>query len=93
MKRVDDTNWRVWGPLIFASLLFVVFGGKKNGIMTAAVTYGYGTRDEIQASEPDFIFHSPSDLAAFLETKGPPSGCTGSPINPAPGDLLVTCIN
>jgi len=50
-----------------------VFGGKKNGIMTAAVTYGYGTHDEIQASEPDFIFHSPSDLAAFLETKGPPN--------------------
>jgi phosphoglycolate phosphatase len=46
-----------------------ILGGKKNGIMTAAVTYGYGTIDEIKASEPDFIFHSPSDLAAFLETK------------------------
>ncbi len=46
-----------------------IFGGKKNGIMTAAVTYGYGTLDEIKASEPDFIFHSPSDLAAFFETK------------------------
>jgi phosphoglycolate phosphatase len=48
-----------------------VVGGKKNGIMTAALTYGYGTRTEIEASEPDFIFHSPVDLALFLETRGP----------------------
>jgi phosphoglycolate phosphatase len=48
-----------------------IIGGKKNGMMTAAVTYGYGTRDEIESAEPDFVFHSPSELAAFLETKGP----------------------
>lgn len=45
-----------------------IFGGKKNGILTAALTYGYGTREEIEAAKPDFIFHSPSDLAAFLES-------------------------
>lgn len=45
---------------------------KKNGIVTAAVTYGYGTRDEIEASKPDFIFHFPSDLATFLDSKRQP---------------------
>jgi hypothetical protein len=29
MKRVDDTNWRVWGPLVFASLLFVIASAIK----------------------------------------------------------------
>jgi len=43
-------------------------GGKKNGIVTAAVTYGYGSREEIAASKPDYVFESPSDLAAFLES-------------------------
>jgi len=49
-----------------------IIGGKKNGLMTAAVTYGYGTREEIIASKPDMIFASPSDLAAFLESKAVP---------------------
>jgi phosphoglycolate phosphatase len=44
-----------------------IIGGKKNGIATAAVTYGYGSREEIEGASPDFIFHSPSDLVAYLE--------------------------
>jgi len=50
-----------------------IFAGKKNGLMTAAVTYGYGSREEITASNPDVIFESPSDQAAFLESKAAPS--------------------
>jgi phosphoglycolate phosphatase len=50
-----------------------VLGGKKNGIVTAAVTYGYGGPDEIAEAKPDFVFHSLSDLAAFLETNGSPN--------------------
>ncbi len=45
-----------------------IIGGKQNGIATAAVTYGYGSRNEIEEAKPDFIFHSPSDLATFLES-------------------------
>jgi phosphoglycolate phosphatase len=44
-----------------------IIGGKKNGVVTAAVTYGYGSREEIEGASPDFIFHCPSDLAAYLE--------------------------
>lgn len=51
-----------------------VLGGKKNGALTAAVTYGYGSQDEIEEVEPDFIFRSPSDLAAFLELKSSEAG-------------------
>jgi len=55
-----------------------IVGGKRNGIMTATVTYGYGTRCEIDAAEPDFIFDSPSELAVFLKTKRPPNQALNS---------------
>jgi phosphoglycolate phosphatase len=48
-----------------------IVGGKKNGTMTAAVTYGYGDLKEIEASAPDFIFHSPPDIATFFKREGP----------------------
>ena len=44
-----------------------IIGGKKNDVATAAVMYGYGSREEIEGASPDFIFHSPSDLAEYLE--------------------------
>lgn len=44
-----------------------VVGGKKNAIMTAAVTYGYGSREELADSQPDVIFDSPEEFTLFLE--------------------------
>ena len=58
--------------LIVGDRFHDIMAGKKNGIMTAAVTYGYGSREEITASKPDFIFESPSDLTAFFESKAAP---------------------
>ncbi len=55
-----------------------IIGGKVNGIITAAVTYGYGSREEIASSEPDIIFESFSGLVAFLESKAVPN----NPIDP-----------
>jgi len=39
-----------------------IIGGKKNGLSTAWVSYGYGTEDECAASQPDLIFKTLSDL-------------------------------
>jgi phosphoglycolate phosphatase len=44
-----------------------IFGGRKNKIKTAAVTYGYGSQQEIAAAQPDFVFGAPLELATFLE--------------------------
>ncbi len=54
-----------------------IVGGKKNGVATAAVTYGYGSREEITKARPDFIFHSPFELAAYLKntTEGVGADC------------------
>lgn len=48
-----------------------IIGGQRNKVTTAAVTYGYGERDELAAVGPDFFFHSPAEIARFfeLETK------------------------
>jgi phosphoglycolate phosphatase len=58
--------------LIVGDRFHDVLGGKKNGILTAAVTYGYGSPDEIAEAGPDFVFQSLSDLAAFLKRNGSP---------------------
>jgi len=49
-----------------------IIGGKKNSIMTAAVSYGYGSREELTSFKPDFIFDTISDLAAFIESETTP---------------------
>ena len=58
--------------LIVGDRKFDILGGKKNGIKTAAVTYGYGSREEIAASAPDAIFDSFPEIAAFLQAQGDP---------------------
>lgn len=43
-----------------------IIGGKKNRIMTAAVTYGYGSEEEIAEAHADVVFESPAAMAGFL---------------------------
>ena len=43
-----------------------IVAGKKNGIITAAVTYGYGTQEELVSSSPDYIFDTFSDLTDLI---------------------------
>jgi phosphoglycolate phosphatase len=64
--------------LIVGDRFHDIVAGKKNGIMTAAVTYGYGSREEITALEPDLIFESPADLVAFLEAETAPRRNSGT---------------
>jgi phosphoglycolate phosphatase len=58
--------------LIVGDRVHDIIGGKSNGIMTAIVTYGYGTKREIEAAASDFVFETPSELAMFLQTKRAP---------------------
>lgn len=46
-----------------------ILGGRGNGVLTAAVTYGYGSRAEIEESGPDMVFDSLTELAGFLEAE------------------------
>ena len=43
-----------------------VIGARTNGIRSIAVLYGYGKRDDILASEPDFTAETVSELVSLL---------------------------
>jgi len=49
-----------------------IIGGRKNQIRTAAVTHGYGSRQEIAAAQPDFIVDGLLDLTALLKNSREP---------------------
>lgn len=53
--------------LIVGDRIHDIAGGKKNGIMTAAVSYGYGTQKEIASAKPDILFNAFSDVLSFLK--------------------------
>lgn len=48
--------------MIIGDRKFDIIGGKANGVRTGAVTYGYGTRKELEAEAPDLLFDSPDQL-------------------------------
>ena len=43
-----------------------IVGGKENGVWVTAVTYGYGSVEEIREAAPDFIVNAPSELRSLL---------------------------
>ena len=64
---LDSENLEPKVTLIVGDRSYDIVGGKKNKILTAAVSYGYGTRKELTSSKPDFIFDTICDLATFIE--------------------------
>jgi phosphoglycolate phosphatase len=55
--------------LIIGDRKYDIIGGKANNIHTAAVTYGYGTVEELEAEGPDCIFDTPNELVNFLTAR------------------------
>jgi phosphoglycolate phosphatase len=43
-----------------------IAGGKANGIFTIGVTYGYGSRVELDGARPDAICDSPDEILALI---------------------------
>ncbi|MBK8798852.1 MAG: HAD hydrolase-like protein [Anaerolineales bacterium] len=48
--------------LMVGDRLHDIVGGKHNGVSTAAVTFGYGSRAELEAHQPDLLIDSPAAL-------------------------------
>jgi phosphoglycolate phosphatase len=45
---------------------FDIIAGKKSGIATIGLTYGFGTRSDIENAEPEFIANSVAKLRTLL---------------------------
>jgi len=43
-----------------------IVAGKRNGLFTIGVTYGYGSREELKAAGADWICERPAAVAQFL---------------------------
>lgn len=43
-----------------------IAGARRNGVMSVAVTWGYGSSAELEAAQPDELVHSVSELLAFM---------------------------
>ena len=80
---LETENLNPATTLIVGDRKFDILGGKKNGIKTAAVTYGYGSREEIAVSSPDKVFESFPEIAAFLQSVADPA----TPFQQAPQPL------
>lgn len=64
-------NGRESGPAIMVGdRKYDIRGAKANGISAAAVTYGFGSREELAAADPDFIASTIPELAAILLERG-----------------------
>lgn len=46
-----------------------IIGAKKNGVTSIGITWGYGSRQELEENGADFIFATPENLKNFLLTK------------------------
>jgi phosphoglycolate phosphatase len=48
--------------MIIGDRKYDIIGGKANGLQTGAVTYGYGSREELEAEAPNLLFDTPAQL-------------------------------
>ena len=51
-----------------------ILAGKAAGLKTCAVTYGFGSTEEIQHCQPDYVLDTFSDLVRLVEAPG--QSCT-----------------
>ncbi len=52
--------------LMIGDRRFDVLGARHNGVPAAAVSYGYGSIQELLDANPDHVFESPQDIARCL---------------------------
>lgn len=51
--------------MIIGDRKYDLVGGKVNGLATGAVTYGYGTVEELHAEAPDAVFDTPEQILTY----------------------------
>ena len=65
-QLIDDNGFERNECLMIGDTLHDVEGAHANGIDVVAVTYGFGTRDELVAANPIAICDSPKEILSLL---------------------------
>jgi phosphoglycolate phosphatase len=63
---LDTSRLRPPQTMIIGDRKYDLLGGQANEIWTGAVTYGYGTEDELRQAGADLYFHSPQQISEAL---------------------------
>jgi len=62
--RIESLN--PGNTIMIGDRKFDIEGAKMHGIKSIAVTYGYGSRDELEKTQPDYIVSDPAELKELL---------------------------
>jgi len=65
---LQQTGIRPEETMIIGDRRYDLEGGRAHCLRTGAVTYGYGSMDELQNVGADFFFHSPKEICQELAT-------------------------
>jgi phosphoglycolate phosphatase len=63
---LDTTRLQPPQTMIIGDRKYDLLGGRANDIWTGAVTYGYGTEQELRQTGADVFFHSPAHISEVL---------------------------
>lgn len=64
LKSVPDSEYA--NTVMIGDRSFDIEGARKNRIAVISVAYGYGSKEELEQAEPDYIVESVEELRGFL---------------------------
>jgi phosphoglycolate phosphatase len=59
---------RPWQAVMIGDRASDILAGKANGMRTLAVTYGFGSVEELAPTAPDCICHNPTEIRQVLRS-------------------------
>ena len=62
-------NFNLQTAVMVGDRRFDIEGGKQFGMKTVAVTYGYGTNEELIGAKPDYIAKTVEELTEFFQSR------------------------
>jgi len=65
-QLIDDNGWDKSQCIMIGDTPYDIDGAHQNGIDAMAVTYGFGKLNELAASHPEMVAHSPAEIAELL---------------------------
>lgn len=63
---LSEHDWLAADAIMVGDREHDVLGAQANNVATIAVSYGYGSMDELRAHRPDFICASPADIVQTI---------------------------
>ena len=63
---IKKYNLNKWETIMVGDRKFDIIGAKRNGIKSIGVTYGYGSREELQNENPEYIIDNVEEILKII---------------------------